>query len=283
MKVSQILNNNVVLVKRGGNDVIVVSKGIGVRKKKGQEVKYNEIEKLYILDSYDLLDHFSYLLARSDSEDIILVQNIISYGEEKLGLKLNDSLALTLLDHLSAVFKRAKKGYFIKSPLIWDIKRFYPQYYEVGLGALQIIRNQKGVDLPDDEAVALALHFINVQEVRGNEVSGVKEVRTISDIISIIELHFKLKLDENSINYMRLFTHLQCFVQRICEGQFHEVNEDSIDLYKQVSKSYPSEFQCVQKIKVYIKSQFDNDISIEEEIYLMIHIHRVTERMEDKI
>ena len=59
MKISQILNNNVALVKRGGNEVFVVSKGIGFRKKKGQEIMEEEIEKMYILDSFDMLDHFS--------------------------------------------------------------------------------------------------------------------------------------------------------------------------------------------------------------------------------
>ena len=37
MKISQILNNNVALVKRGGNEVFVVAKGIGFKKKKGQQ------------------------------------------------------------------------------------------------------------------------------------------------------------------------------------------------------------------------------------------------------
>ncbi|MFR3686559.1 MAG: CAT RNA binding domain-containing protein, partial [Enterococcus sp.] len=49
MKISQILNNNVALVKRGGNEVFVVAKGIGFKKKKGQQIAEEEVEKMYIL------------------------------------------------------------------------------------------------------------------------------------------------------------------------------------------------------------------------------------------
>lgn len=282
MKISQILNNNVVLVKRGKTEVFVVSKGIGFRKKRGQEINKGEIEKMYILDSYDMLNHFSYLLLNSEPDDILLINQIISYGEEQLGLKASDYLSLALLDHLEILLKREEEGQFIKSPLIWDTKRFYPKYFQVGLKALEMIEQEKEIQLPEDEAVSIALHFINMGETEENQTNRVREVRAISDIISIIELQLKLKLDERSVNYMRFFTHLQYFIQRVLESKLHEDAKDSTALYKQVSQMYRQEFEVVQKIKMYVKKQFDADISIDEETYLMIHVHRVTERLEEK-
>ncbi len=278
MKITQILNNNVALIKRGGHEVIVVSKGIGVRKRKGEFIEEKEIEKLYILDSYDMLAHFSYLLAHSDPEDILLTQRIISYAESKLGFKASDSLILTLLDHIDFIFKRAQKQQFVKSPLYWDVKRFYSRYFNVGLAALQMIREHYQIFIPDDEAVALALHFINMESAKGNKEACIKEMRAISDIISIIELHFMMKLDENSTNYMRFFTHLHYFIQRVMEQALHGEDAGSLELYKQVSQVYPKEFHAVQKIMTYVKPEFHTEISIEEETYLMLHLHRVTER-----
>lgn len=282
MKISQILNNNVALVKRGGCEVFVVSKGIGFRRKKGEQVPEHEIEKMYILDSYDMLDHFSYLLSHSDPNDIILIDNIISYSESELGIRASDYLSLTLLDHLEFLLKRVEKNQFIKSPLIWDIKRFYPKHFEVGLKALQMITEQKGIELPEDEAVSLTLHFVNMEESRETKEDRIKEMRALSDIVSIIELHFQVKLDERSTNYMRFTTHLQYFVQRIIRGEIHEDEKESLDLYKQVCQLYSESFKAVQKIKVYIKSQFKTAITVNEETYLMLHINRVTERLEEK-
>lgn len=282
MKISQILNNNVALVKRGGNEVFVVAKGIGFRKKKGQEISEEEVEKMYILDSFDMLDHFSYLLSHSDPNDILLINNIISYGEKRLNIEASDYLSLALLDHLEFLLKRVEKQQFIKSPLIWDTKRYYPDHFKVGLKALKMIEEQKGLQLPEDEAVSLCLHFVNMEESRENRKDYVIEMRTLADLVSIIEHHFNVTLDEESTNYMRFTTHLQYFVQRIIEGKIFNDGSEILELYKQVSQLYPESFKAVQKMKIYVQSEFKLDISVNEETYLMLHINRVTERMEDK-
>ena len=99
MKISQILNNNVAVVKKGGSELIVYSKGISFRKKAGQSIGEDEIEKTYVLDSNDMLEHFSYLLANTDEEYLNIVNDVIASGEQLLGQKANDYLYLTLLDH----------------------------------------------------------------------------------------------------------------------------------------------------------------------------------------
>ena len=217
MKIIQILNNNVALVKRGKNEIIVFVKGIGFKKRVGQVINENEIERTYILDSYDMLEHFSYLLQNSDSNNIVLINEIIEYGEKVLNIKSSDYLSLTLLEV-----------------------------------------NKESHD------------------------STIVELRTLADIVSIIKYHFNVEIDETSTNYMRFTTHLQYFIQRIMSDEASIDEDNSIDLYKQVSQLYPKSFGSVQKIRKYIKSQFNVDISISEETYLMLHINRVTQRLEAK-
>ena len=84
MKISQILNNNVAIVKRGSNEIIVYSKGVAFKKKPGQEITSEEIQKTYVLDSHDKLEHFSFLLSNTKDEYLQMVNQIIAYGEEKL-------------------------------------------------------------------------------------------------------------------------------------------------------------------------------------------------------
>lgn len=93
MKVSQILNNNVAIVKKGGNEVIVYAKGILFRKKIGQSITEDEIEKTYVLDSNDMLEHFSYLLSNTDESYITLINDLIKYGEEKSNAQPKDNLS----------------------------------------------------------------------------------------------------------------------------------------------------------------------------------------------
>lgn len=281
MKITQIVNNNIALVQRGGSEVFVVAKGIGFRKKKGQKIFEHEIEKMYILDSYDMLEHFSYLLIHSDPDDIFLIQKIVAYGEAKLGITATDCLSLRLLDHFGFLLKRAAKAQFIKSPLIWEIKRFYPRYFQVGQQALRLIEDQKDIVLPEDEAVAFALHFISHTEGEAWQQVHVKERQIIDDILSIIQIHFQLILDENAMNYVRFTAHLQYFVQRILNDKIFKNEDHSLALYQQVSQLYPEAFAAVQKIRVYVENQFATTLTVNEEVYLMLHINRLMERTEE--
>lgn len=280
MKISQILNNNVAVVKKGGNELIVYSKGISFRKKAGQSIGEDEIERTYVLDSNDMLEHFSYLLANTDEEYLNIVNDVIAFGETLLGQKANDYLYLTLLDHIDFALKRAGKGQFIRSPLTWEVKKFYPKHFQIGLYALKLLKERFHVDFPEDEAVSIALHFVNLQSEEPNLKEAIEGMRVLKDILSIIQYHYNIRLDESSVNYMRLITHLQYFIQRLQVGQIFEDNDKALN--SQVRMLYPAAYECAAKIRAYIKDSFKIELTIDEETYLILHIHRVTNRAERK-
>ncbi|MEG0669143.1 MAG: PRD domain-containing protein [Clostridium sp.] len=276
MKVSQILNNNVAIVKRGNNEVIVYATGVAFKKKVGQIITEAEIEKTYVLDSNDMLEHFSYLLSNTDESEIIMINDIIEYGENLLNEKVSDYLSLTLLDHINFALKRAEKGQFIRSPLTWEVKKFYPKHFEIGIYALNQINKKYNMDFIEDEAVSIALHFVNLQQGKSNLNETIQNMETLRNMISIIQYHYGMKIDESSLNYMRLITHLQYFIHRIQSGKTY--NDNDSDLNVQIKTLYPEAYECIKKIKLYVKEQFNCDFSIDEETYLMLHIHRVTSR-----
>ena len=45
---------------------------------------------------------------------------------------------------------------------------------------------------------------------------------------------------------------------------------------------YPAAHGCAGKIRAYVKETFKMELTIDEETYLILHIHRVTNRMEKK-
>lgn len=279
MKVRQILNNNVAIVDRGGHESIVYSTGISFKKKVGQPIDDSEIEKIYVLDSKDRLEHFSYMLSNSDEKTISLVNHLVAHGEEAIGKKANDYLYLTLLDHISFALKRAEKGQFIRSPLAWEVKKFYPVYFEIGLHALRMIQDSFGIEFPEDEAVSLALHFVNLQEDRMRIDEKIEDMETLRDMLNIIKYHFQVKFDETSMNYLRLVTHLQYFIERLRNKQPYA--GDEMTLFHHVKELYPESFEAVEKIEIYVKGKYNEYLSKDEYTYLMIHINRVTERKDD--
>lgn len=279
MKISQILNNNVALVKKGNNELIVYSKGISFRKKAGQLINEDEIEKTYVLDSNDMLEHFSYLLANTNAEYLNIINEIVAYGEIILQEKANDYLYLTMLDHIDFALKRAKKNQFIYSPLVWEVKKFYPQHFHIGVHALELLNRYFGVVFPEDEAVSIALHFVNLQSNRSQLSETMQTMKLLKEIVTIVEQHYNIQLDENSLNYIRLMTHLRYFIQRLEMGYPQEENDDE-EFNMQIRALYPKACECVGKVIKHIEKCFNIKLPVYEETYLIFHIQRVTNRKE---
>ncbi|MGX7012961.1 PRD domain-containing protein [Vagococcus silagei] len=276
MKIRQILNNNIALVDRGGNEIIVYSKGISFLKKVGQPITEAEIEKVYVLDSEDRLEHFSYLLQATDEQLIEIVNQLVTFGKTKLNTTLNDYIYLALVDHLSFAIDRSKKEQFISSPLTWNVKKFYSKHFEIGMYGLDLLHKQYAIEFPEDEAVSIALHFINQQFDEAVLTQTNSDLKTLKHILNIIKYHFNIEFDETSLNYSRLITHLQFFIERLHRKENYQ--EESSVLFEQVKTLYPDAFEAVQKIAIYVLGKYDQELTQDEYTYLMLHVHRVVQR-----
>ncbi|MFQ7233731.1 MAG: PRD domain-containing protein [Enterococcus hulanensis] len=285
MIISQILNNNVAIVKKGsnnqarGNEIIVYSKGVAFKHKAGDSIGEKDIQKTYVLDSHDKLEHFRYLLSNTKDEYLQIVTKTIEYGEEVIQQDVSDYLYLALLDHIDFAIKRLQKEQIVKSPLDWEVRKFYPEHYQIGLYAVGLIEETTGLDCPAEEAVSIALHFINLQTKGSEDDNMMRMMEAVRNILSIIKYHYRLDFEEESINYIRLVTHLQYFIIRMFKNETFTSNET--ELNRQIRKLYPEAYSCVNKIRIYVRDTFEKELSGDEEAYLMLHIQRVTKREEE--
>ncbi|MFR3685582.1 MAG: PRD domain-containing protein [Enterococcus sp.] len=278
MKIGQILNNNIALVRRGEVDVIVVSNGIAFKKKVGDSLTMEDVEKVFVPDSNDFLETYSYLLSNVDESTLNATLKAINYVEEQLKDRVNTYLYLTLLDHIDYALKRADKGQFVISPLNWEVRKFYPKEYQISKQILKIISEETKTEFPESEAVSIALHLINLKETQLDIEETIKIMETVNDMLGIIRHHFKLVFEEDSMNYNRLITHLQYFAQRLAVGKVY-ASEDG-ELNTQVRMMYPDSYLCVKKLGRYLKDHFNKEMTKDEETYLILHVHRVTKRSE---
>ena len=107
MKLIKALNNNVALVKdKNGQEAVVMGKGVGFGIKNGCSIPESLIEKHFILNGDSGKRDFDKLLRRITVDDIELASNIIREGENMLGYRCNDSILLTLSDHLGMLLER---------------------------------------------------------------------------------------------------------------------------------------------------------------------------------
>ncbi|MEJ8764351.1 PRD domain-containing protein [Oceanobacillus sp. HCA-5259] len=276
MKVLKVINNNIVL-SRNQNDqeVVVMGKGLGYKKKAGDVIDETKIENMYLNSKEWSVNKLTQMLSSIPMEHIQVANEVIGFAKVSLGKELSENIFLTLTDHISYAIERYKEGMEIRNALLWEIKRFYNHEFLIGKEALSIIKNRLGVDLPEDEAGFIALHIVNAELDMG-EVSRVSEMaKVIQNVLNIVKYHFNIELDEYSLNYERFITHLKFFFQRLFSNV--KLNDAGMSSFIfMLKEKYTNEYACALKIKEYIKKEFDRDLEEDELIYLTIHIKRIT-------
>ncbi|NMD69791.1 PRD domain-containing protein [Bacillus sp. DNRA2] len=276
MKIAKVINNNVISVTDSHNkELVIMGRGIAFQKRPGDLVDETKIEKIFKLDDKDISEKFKMLLYDVPMEYMDISERIISYTKNKLGRNLNDSIYVSLTDHINFAIERAHKGLQISNPLLWEIKRIYAEEYAIGLKAITMIKETLGIILPEDEAGFITMHIVNA-ELNEEMPNVVNMTKLIQDILNIVKYHFKIEIDEESLNYFRFLTHLKFFTQRLYADTPHN-NEDDF-LYKMVKEKNTEAFACVEKIRDFIEKTHKYKLTKEEIAYLTIHIERVVNR-----
>ncbi|WP_342426758.1 PRD domain-containing protein [Paenibacillus sp. FSL L8-0158] len=275
MIITKIFNNNAIIAKDQKRDeFVVMGRGIAFKKSAGEQVEEHLIEKVFVLKHKDASEKFKLLLEDVPSEYVSLCYDIIEYGKSILEAQLSDYIYVSLTDHMNNAFKMFDEGFKNVNPLIWEIKKFYPKEFVVGLKALEFIEDETGKRLSEDEAGNIALHLINAQVNSScNKVADVaQQTQKIHDILNIIKYSYNTTIDEHSISYERFITHLRFFFQRLNKKEKVELEDDF--LWRQVKAKYKKAYGCMLKIEKYL----DMVLSDEEKLYITIHIQRVTQR-----
>lgn len=275
MKIDKILNNNVVVVKDpNGTEQIVMGRGLAFQKRVGDDLGDKVIDKVFTLTNTDALTKFQELVVDIPIEHVEIAEEIISYAKTHLGKKLNEMIYISLVDHVYTSIIRASEGIHIRNALLWDIRRFYPDEFKIGLHALDLIEESFGIRLEEDEAGFIALHLVNA-ELDEQHIQNMYEITKImQEVTNIVKYHFQVEFDEDNVYYYRFITHLKFFAQRLVNGTTYG-GEDDDGLLEVIKNKYKNSYSCVLKISDFIASKYKYSISAEEKVYLTIHVERV--------
>lgn len=272
--IEKVINNNIISAyKKSGAEVIVMGRGIGFKKKQGEVVPADQISKIFRIKSRTLAEQFKELLANMPLERVRISDEIISHAKDHLKLKLNQSIYVTLTDHINFAIERVSQGIEPQNALLWEIKRFYPQEFQLGIYALELIQDRLDILLPEDEAGFIALHFVNAEY--GTDIrDAVKFPDQMQAIVDIVERDLGMLLDESSLHYERFMTHIKFLIQRIYRKELLSSEDRELSLLMQ--RKYPREYQCSLKVAEYIMQATGSRLSEEEIMYLSVHIRRVS-------
>ncbi len=274
--ISKVINNNVVSAYDDEqHELVIMGRGIAFQKKSGDPIDEERIEKVFSIQNKDISEKFKTLLYDIPIEYMQVCEAIIDHARTTLNKNLNDSIYVTLTDHITFAIERHQKGMDIKNALLWEIKRLYKDEFMCGVEAIRIIQDKLNIHLPEDEAGFIAMHIVNA-ELNEEMPNVIQITKLIQDILNIVKYHFQIDLDEESLNYFRFVTHLKFFGQRLFnETQMENQNEF---LYEVVKEKNTAAFQCAEKINDYVQKEYNRSLIEDEMLYLTLHIDRVIKR-----
>lgn len=269
MRIERVINNNVVsALDEKGKEIVAMGKGIGFQKKPGNELSEQNIEKIFRLESPDVLEGFKELLVNIPLVCIQISDEIISHAKQVLPQQLSQSVYLTLTDHINFALTRFRQGLLFENALYSEIKRFYPQEFTIGKFSVELIEEKTGVRLPGDEAASIAFHLVNAefgQKLHDTQVMT-EMLRHLLGMVDAIQ-----PLSDDSIYTDRLITNLKFILNRLLLQKPAAANRDEV--FNEFIRCHcTKEYELAQKMRDYIQSVSSCLMTDEEVIYLTVQL-----------
>lgn len=276
MVIEKILNNNVVITKdQNNNEIVAMGRGIAFKKRTGDYISKDVIDKVFKLSEPNISNKFQELISDIPVEYMKLSDKIISYAKDTLDKRINDNIYISLTDHMHTAIERSREGINIKNALLWDIKIFYKDEFEIGIKSLDYIEEEFNVRLSEDEAGFIALHLVNAQSNQDIKITY-EITKIMQEILNVVKYYYGITFDEESVYYYRFITHLKYFAERLINKNTYNSHDD--DLFDVIKLKYKNAYNCTEKISEFIYKNYNYQLTDEEKLYLTIHVEKVVSK-----
>lgn len=273
MKIIKKLNNNAAIgIDDNKREVIVFGKGVGFEKIPYELTDLSRIDRTY----YGIDNQYLGLIGEIPEVIFDLSNKIVDYALLKTDKEFNPNIVFTLADHIHFAVQRFGKNMNFKFPISNDIKCLYEEETRIGQAGIHLINKKLNIHLTEDEAVGIALHFINAENTMRTIKSQIDKDKIIDDIVEIIEKDFSMEIDQKGFNYSRFISHMHYLLKRRNNKQV--VSSENIILFESMKQKCDKTYRCVYHIKDYLQEVLKWDLNQEELLYLMLHINRLCTR-----
>ncbi|TDM07057.1 glucose PTS transporter transcription antiterminator GlcT [Macrococcus lamae] len=275
--IEKALNNNVLIANYYDEEVVLIGRGIGFGKKQGQRIETDKIEKIYELRGYHEQERYKTLIGMTDERVIKTVIEIVDTIKEMAYGEVNDSILLSLTDHIIFALKRLEDGIVISNPFIKETEALYPQEFDVASKVVEMLNEKLGVHFPHTEIGFIALHIhssINNHTMR--EMNMMTEV--VARAVQIIEHDLKIQVNKDSLIYARFVRHISFAVQRV---MINDRPPEQRNLEKLLKLQYPTCYNVAVKIVKMMQQQLSKPVYESELVYLTMHIQQFNTEVED--
>lgn len=278
VRVIKKLNNNfAICVDRDGDEFIAYGKGIGFPKTPYEITDPTVIDRRF----YDVDQKYLALFNELPEKVLHFTVKLVDIARNELDYELNPNIVLTLADHINFCIQRAKQHIYVQMPLIYEVEQQYPREGKLGRYALKQIERRFAVQLNQNEASGIALHFVNARynaKTKRDVTMHWQQMYddVLEDTVSIVEGEMGFVINRSSFNFARYSSHLMYLLQRLGTGGVLDSNIS--EMYRSLREERPRIARCVELIGDYFHKKWNLSLREEEKLYLLLHINRICTR-----
>ncbi|MGB7962300.1 MAG: PRD domain-containing protein [Propionicimonas sp.] len=274
MKILKVFNNNVVLADDPHHGhVVLTGRGLGYQAKPGGEVDQARVVQVFVPDAEHDVDQLRAFLTEIPPEHLVLAQEILVKAQAELGIPAGQGLVIPLADHISFALKRQRQGIVLQYPLRAEVAHLYPDELRVAREGVLLVRERTGQALSIDEAVPIALHFVNAAFATDDLSRTFAMTEVFTQIFTVLETAYGRSFDTDSINAARFITHLRYFFVRVQADK--QLVENPASFTATIRQSFPKAHAAAQKVRALLELRLAKPITSDEEVYLTLHVARL--------
>ncbi|MEC2057604.1 PRD domain-containing protein [Peribacillus psychrosaccharolyticus] len=270
--ISKVLNNNVAIaVHPSYGETVVIGKGVGFNRKKGDVLPEDLADKMFVLKSEKEQANYKKLLPNIDEEMQASIIETIQHINSRVPGSLNEHIHVGLTDHLLFALNRVQNGMEMKNPFLRETITLYPFEYEVAKEVIEIMKEKTGIGLPEGEIGFITLHIHSA--VVNKELAEVNKFsQLVSHLVGLIEDQLDFKMDKESVDYMRLVRHLRFTIDRVLADE--KIDEPQ-KIAKLLKEEYPVCYNLAWKLIKIMQKNLLKPVYDAEAVYLTMHLQRL--------
>lgn len=276
MQILRVFNNNVVLARDElGREVVLTGRGLGFQARPGSAVREELIARRFV--PADNPDSVGQVLADIPPERLRLVEELFAEAVRDLGATVPALAVVAVADHVHQAIERVARGEPMVYPLRAEVAHLHPQELAMAERLLARLNERLGLDLPQGEAIALAMHLFHAVTGSASMAETFVQSALIGQIFDTLARAYGDRFDPASIDAARFAAHLRYFFARARTGTQPDDQVGAVGSALQARS--PRAYQLAQRLRALLEMRLDHSVSDDEVVYLALHLTRLESGM----
>ncbi|RAX19623.1 sugar transporter [Actinomyces sp. Z5] len=273
MEILRVFNNNVILARDElGRETILTGRGLGFQHKPGQEVDASRVARRYVLAQN--AESVGEVMAAIPLERIALIERTFRAAARELGTTVPSSTVVAVVDHVNQAMERAAAGIVMDYPLRAEAAHLHPEELRLAERMVAELNRAQEVQLPDGEAVALALHLFAAAVGAPSTQEATRQSKLIGQVMDVLKAAYGRGFRADSIDAARFAVHLRYFLVRARTDE-QVADGTGTAFAESLRLRYPRAYRVAVRVKELLEMRLGITVQDDETAYLTMHVARL--------